>query len=73
MDPRELAESILSEHEARRAAAGGEWRWSSDPEWTALVALAAMAVSWDLPADRFEAKLERLRHMPGGTAAPAGS
>jgi CheY-like chemotaxis protein len=71
MEPREFAESILREHEARRAAADGPWSWQADPEWAGLVALAAMATRWNVTASEFEAKLARLCRMPGGAARPA--
>ena len=73
MTPKELAEAILRDHEARRQAADGAWRWADDPEWSGVVALAAMATRWDLDGPGFEAKLERLCRLPTGTARPAAA
>ena len=70
--PRQFAEQILREYEARRAAAGSR-AWPDDPDAAALVALAAMATRWDLPPREFEAKLERLSRMPTGVARPAAT
>ena len=68
MEPRELAEEILRDHEARVKRADHPWRWEDDPEEAGLVALAAMATGWNLTPLEFEAKLERLRHTPTGVA-----
>jgi hypothetical protein len=69
--PRELAESILREQEERRRAATGPWRWDDDPDWSSLVALAAMVTRWDVDERQFEAKLQRLIRLPAGVAGPA--
>ena len=71
MTPKEFAEAILRDHEERRQAAGGAWRRADDPEWSGVVALAAMATRWNVDAPGFEAKLERLCRLPTGTARPA--
>jgi hypothetical protein len=69
--PRELAESILREQDERRLAAAGPWRWDDDPEWSSLVALAAMVTRWHVDDRQFERKLERLIRLPTGVAGPA--
>jgi hypothetical protein len=71
MEPKEFAESILRDHEQRRHASDRAWRWDDDPEWSGVVALAAMATRWNVDAPGFEAKLERLCRLPTGTARPA--
>ena len=71
MEPKEFAEAILRDHEERRRAADGAWRWQDDPDWSGVVALAAMATRWDVDGPAFEAKLERLCRLPTGTARPA--
>ena len=71
LTPHQLAERILREHEERRKAATGPWRWDDDPEGAKLVALAAMVTRWDVDEQQFEAKLRRLIHLPTGVAAPA--
>ncbi len=71
MEPKEFAEAILRDHEERRQAADGAWRWADDPEWSGVVALAAMATRWNVDGPGFEAKLERLCRLPTGTARPA--
>jgi CheY-like chemotaxis protein len=73
VNPREFAEDILREHEARRAAAAAPWRRDDDPVWADLVALAAMATRWDLGPDQFAAKLERLSRTPTGVARPGAA
>lgn len=69
--PRDLAESILREQDERRRAATGPWRWDDDPEWSSLVALAAMVTRWNVDEQQFERKLERLIRLPTGVARPA--
>jgi hypothetical protein len=69
--PRDLAESILREQEDRRRASTGPWRWDDDPEWSSLVALAAMVTRWNVDERQFERKLERLIRLPTGVARPA--
>ena len=71
MEPKEFAEAILRDHEQRRLAAERPWRREDDPEWSSVVALAAMATRWNVDAQGFEAKLERLCRLPTGTARPA--
>jgi hypothetical protein len=71
LTPRELAEAILREQEDRRHAAPGPWRWEDDPDWSSLVALAAMVTRWKVDEEQFEAKLQRLIRLPTGAAAPA--
>jgi hypothetical protein len=71
ISPRELAEAILREQEDRRQAGPDSWRWSDDPDWSNLVALAAMVTRWDVDEEQFEAKLQRLIRLPAGVAAPA--
>jgi len=71
MTPRELAERILHEQEERRRDATTSWRWDDDPEWSGLVALAAMVTRWDVDEEQFEAKLKRLIRLPTGVARPA--
>jgi hypothetical protein len=71
--PLQLAESILHEQEERRRAAPGPWRWDDDPEWSRLVALAAMVTRWNVDEQQFEAKLRRLIRSPTGAAAPAAA
>lgn len=68
--PRQLAERILREHEARRQASGGSWSWDDDPD-ARLVALAAMVTRWNVDERQFEAKLRRLIRLPTGVARPA--
>jgi hypothetical protein len=69
--PRQLAERILQEHDARRAAATVPWSWDDDPEGAKLVALAAMVTRWNVDEQQFEAKLRRLIRLPTGVARPA--
>lgn len=69
--PRELAQSILREQEERLRASIAPWRWDDDPEWSGLVALAAMVTRWDVDERQFEAKLQRLIRLPTGAARPA--
>lgn len=69
--PRDLAERILHEQEERRRAATTPWRWDDDPEWSELVALAAMVTRWDVDDRQFEEKLLRLIRLPTGAARPA--
>jgi len=71
MEPKEFAEAILRDHAERRRIASTPWRWADDPEWSGVVALAAMATRWDVDARGFEEKLERLRRLPTGSARPA--
>ena len=71
LTPHQLAERILREHEERRKAAPGPWRWDDDPVGAKLVALAAMVTRWNVDERQFEAKLRRLIHLPTGVAAPA--
>jgi hypothetical protein len=71
LTPRDLAESILREQEERRRASTGPWRWDDDPEWSSLVALAAMVTRWNVDEQQFERKLLRLIRMPTGVAKPA--
>ena len=71
LTPRALAESILREQEERRHASTEPWRWDDDPEWSSLVALAAMVTSWNVDEQQFERKLERLIRLPTGVAKPA--
>ena len=71
MTPKEFAEAILRDHEERRQASDTPWRWQDDPEWSGVVALAAMATRWKVDGPAFEAKLERLCRLPTGTARPA--
>ena len=71
MTPKEFAEAILHDHEERRRTADRPWRWEDDPEWSGVVALAAMATRWRVDAPGFEAQLERLCRLPAGTARPA--
>ena len=71
MEPKEFAEAILRDHEERRQVADRPWRWGDDPEWSSVVALAAMATRWNVDGPGFEAKLERLCRLPTGTARPA--
>lgn len=68
MEPKEFAEGILRDHEQRRHASDRPWRWDDDPEWSGVVALATR---WNVDAQGFEAKLERLCRLPTGTARPA--
>jgi hypothetical protein len=69
--PRQLAERILREHDARRDAAPAPWSWDDDPEGGKLVALAAMVTRWNVDEQQFEAKLRRLIRLPTGVARPA--
>ena len=69
--PRQLAERILREHDARRLTAPGPWSWDDDPDGARLVALAAMVTRWNVNEQQFEAKLRRLIQLPSGVAAPA--
>ncbi len=71
LTPRDLAESILREQEERRRASTGPWRWDDDPEWSSLVALAAMVTRWNVDEQQFERKLLRLIRLPTGVARPA--
>ena len=71
LTPRQLAERILREHEARRQASPRPWSWDDDPDGAKLVALAAMVTRWNVTEQQFEAKLRRLIHLPAGVAAPA--
>jgi hypothetical protein len=71
ISPRDLAESILREQEERRRASAEPWRWDDDPEWSSLVALAAMVTRWNVDERQFERKLERLIRLPTGVARPA--
>src|SRR5687767_3267506 len=71
LTPRQLAERILREHEARRLASPRPWSWDDDPVGAKLVALAAMVTRWNVDERQFEAKLRRLIHLPTGVAAPA--
>jgi hypothetical protein len=71
LTPHDLAESILREHEERRRASSGPWRWDDDPEWAGLVALAAMVTRWSVDEQQFERKLIRLIRLPTGAARPA--
>src|SRR5882724_8371692 len=71
LTPRDLAEGILREQEERRRAATEPWRWDDDPEWSSLVALAAMVTRWDVDEQQFERKLLRLIRLPTGVARPA--
>ena len=69
--PYDLAQSILREQDERRRAATDPWRWDDDPEWSGLVALAAMVTRWNVDEQQFERKLERLIRLPTGVARPA--
>ena len=69
--PKQFADRIVQEHQARRAAGAGDW--PEGPDDAALVALAAMATRWTVTADEFEAKLERLARTPTGVARPAAT
>jgi hypothetical protein len=69
--PRELAERILREHDARRRVSTRPWSWDDDPDGAKLVALAAMVTRWNVDERQFEAKLRRLIRLPAGVAAPA--
>ena len=71
ISPRELAESILREQDERRRASNEPWRWDDDPEWSGLVALAAMVTRWNVDDEQFERKLRRLIRLPTGVARPA--
>lgn len=71
LTPHQFAEGILREHEERRKAMPGSWRWDDDPLGAKLVALAAMVTRWDVDQQQFEAKLRRLIELPSGVAAPA--
>ena len=72
LGPKQFAERIIREHEARGAGAGGRAR-PDDPDAAALIALAAMATRWDLSPPEFEAKLERLARTPTALARPAAA
>ena len=69
--PRELAEWILAQHEARRRESKPPYSWPNDPDGKKLIALAAMVTRWNVTEEQFEAKLRRLIHLPTGVAAPA--
>jgi len=65
--PREFAERILREHDARVAAAR-PWHWGDDPTWAGVVVLAVETTRQNPSSRDFEAKLERLGQVPTSAA-----
>ncbi len=65
--PREFAERILREHDARVAAAR-PWHWGDDPTWASVVVLAVETTRQNPSPRDFQAKLERLGQVPTGAA-----
>ncbi|MFN8524383.1 MAG: response regulator [Chloroflexota bacterium] len=71
MEPVDLANQILEQHERGRARADQPWRWADDPDGSALAALAAQVKFWRVDGSAFEARLERLIRLPTGSSKPA--
>ncbi len=67
LEPREFAERILREHDARVAAAR-PWHWGDDPTWASVVVLAVETTRQNPSPRDFQAKLERLGQVPTGAA-----